>query len=141
MSSQPSNSRTTKTKRGEPDGFFTCNLTWQYNSLPNVELSNETTQTCWRLTEFVTLILIGTVNNDAGHDNEAHAPGNESECSSLFRVIASADIRLDAQLFEMLYRFENPGEPKSSQGPQEVPNNTVQLIDGNYVSIQINGDD
>ena len=99
MSSQPSNSRTTKTKRGEPDGFFTCNLTWQYNSLPNVELSNETTQTCWPLTEFVAVILIGTVNNDAGHDNEPHAPGNESECSSLFRVIASADIRLDAQLF------------------------------------------
>ena len=99
MSSQPSNSRTTKTKRGEPDGFFTCNLTWQSNSLPNLELSNETMQTCWQLTEFVTLILIGTVNNDAGHDNEAHAPGNEFECSSLFRVIASADISLDVQLF------------------------------------------
>ena len=41
----------------------------------------------------------------------------------------------------MLYRFENPGEPESSQGPQEVPNNTVQLIDSNYVSIQINSDD
>ena len=88
-----------KTKRGEPDGFFMCNLTWQYNSLPNVELSNETTQTCWWLTEFVTLFLIGTVNNDAGHDNEAHAPGNEIKCSSLFRVIASAEISLDVQLF------------------------------------------
>ena len=48
---------------------------------------------------FVTVILMGAVNNDAGDDNEPHAPGNESECSSLFRVIASADIRLDAQLF------------------------------------------
>ena len=41
----------------------------------------------------------------------------------------------------MLYRFENPGEPESSQGPQHGPTNTVQVIDSNYVSIQINGDD
>ncbi len=41
----------------------------------------------------------------------------------------------------MLYRFENPGEPESSQGLQEGPTNTVQVIDGNCVSIQIIGDD
>ena len=91
-----------------------------------------------------------------------NASGGNSE------LIASADIRLDVQLFtatvqqpemetighddvrlmlstsagteckpfrttvkeaesvlQMLYRFEKPGEPVSSQGPQEVPNKTI----------------
>ena len=88
-----------KTKPSEPNGFFTRNLTWQYNSLPNVELCHKTMQTCWRMKAFVTVILMGAVNNDAGDDNETHSPRGESEPNSLFRLIASADIRLDAQLF------------------------------------------
>ena len=79
-----------KTKPGEPDGFFTRNLTWPNNSLPNVELSHKTLQTCWPLTAFVTVILIGAVNNNAGV--------GKSEPNNLCRLIASPHFRLDAQL-------------------------------------------
>ena len=57
---------------------------------PNVELSNKTVQTCWPLKAFVTVILMRAVDDNAGV--------GKSEPNNLFGLIASPDIRLDAQL-------------------------------------------